>query len=833
MSRHLNRRTVLAVLLIIILGTFLPPLINVSRFRSSVADSLSRALGRTVSIAAVHPRLFPRPGLDLERLVVQDDPAFSAEPLLHSDQVTASLRIASLWRGRLEIARLTLSYPSLNLVRAPDGHWNLESLLERARQIPTAPTPERNPGPRPRFPYVEAQHGRINLKIGQEKTVYALSDADFALSLPSENIWQLRLSARPIRTDANLGDTGAIRISGSVQRGATLTDTPLDLHIALDGAQLGQLTTLVYGRDRGWRGTVKLDADLRGTPAALNIAGNASVDDFRRYDIATRGSLRLATRCTGAFSTTTQQWSNIACQSPVEGGTVIVTGTVDGVLPVRDYALSVQAKDLPAASVLALSRRMKKDLPEDLQAAGTLSGVFDLQSDTWEGAVTTQGLRFDSKLIKSPLALGHINFHLGTTSPASAKGTVPPPGVTALRMDDLALDLGGPSTAKAQAWFARDQYNISINGEARINRLLELAHAFAVPVPHATLTGLANADLHVSGSWTGFAAPVVTGNLHLRSVTAAIPGIAAPLQVATAALHLAPDAAAIYNAAVAFTGTHLSFTGSLQIPRVCPSAPCPIAFQLRADQLSTDEINALLNPRAQKRPWYAFIGGNPAQPALLSNVSAVGKLSAARVDLKSLTARRFSGDVRLDSGILTIRNLNAEVLGGTTTAELRADFTGPQPAYALNGTLQQASMASIAAITRDAWATGKTNATYRATVSGWDAAQLRASASGAVSFDWRDGTLSHLELSGLPAPLRLRRFQGELTLANGSLVFKPSKMETPAGIYVVSGTASFDRQLGLRLVRGETDGFEITGTVDKPRVTPLVLPTTQTAAMKP
>ncbi|MGZ4836725.1 MAG: hypothetical protein ACXVZZ_13870, partial [Terriglobales bacterium] len=119
------------------------------------------------------------------------------------------------------------------------------------------------------------------------------------------------------------------------------------------------------------------------------------------------------------------------------------------------------------------------------------------------------------------------------------------------------------------------------------------------------------------------------------------------------------------------------------------------------------------------------------------------------------------------------------------------------------------------------------------TVSGWDAAQLRASAAGAVSFDWRDGTLSHLELSGLPAPLKLRKFQGELTLANGSLVFKPSKMETPAGIYVVSGTASFDRQLGLRLVRGETDGFEITGTVDKPRVTPLVLPTTQTAAMKP
>ena len=193
MSRYINRRTVLGVVLILLLGTFVPPLINVSRFRLRVADALGSALGRNVSVGAVHLRLFPRPGLDIEKLVVQDDPAFSAEPLLRADEVTASLRLTSLWRGRLEIASLSLSYPSLNLVRAPNGHWNLESLLERARQIPTAPTPLRSAEARPRFPYLEAKGGRINLKIGQEKTVYALSDANFALSLPSENLWQLRL----------------------------------------------------------------------------------------------------------------------------------------------------------------------------------------------------------------------------------------------------------------------------------------------------------------------------------------------------------------------------------------------------------------------------------------------------------------------------------------------------------------------------------------------------------------------------------------------------------------------------------------------------------------
>jgi hypothetical protein len=603
------------------------------------------------------------------------------------------------------------------------------------------------------------------------------------------------------------------------------------LRVSLDGTQLGQLTTLLDGRDRGWRGGVKVSATLRGTPRVLQIAGDASVDDFRRYDISTAGSLRLAAHCSGAFSTVTRQFTNIDCRAPIGDGTVVVTGTVDGVLPVSGYALSVNAKILSAAGLLALARRMKKDLPDDLQASGVANAVFDLGAGAWEGAVSTSDLRFDSKLMKVPLQLGEVHFLLGVAR-VSDPGTPVPP-VTTLRMDDLTLDLGDASPAKAKAWFARDAYNIEIKGDARINRLLELAHALAIPAPNATITGTATADLHVSGAWSGFAAPLVTGNLHLRSVTAAIPGIAAPLQVTTAAVHLAPDAAAVYDVAATFAGTHLGFTGSVQVPRACPVRPCPIAFQLRADQLSTDELNRLLNPRAQKRPWYAFIGGNPSQPALLAHVSAVGKLSAARLEVRTLAAKRFSADLRLDSGVLTLRNLRADVLGGSTAGELRADFTGPQPAYIISGSLQQASVAAIAAITHDAWGTGKASATYRVTASGWDAAELRDSAAGSVTFDWRDGSLAHLALADSPAPLQIRHFRGELDLGGGQITFKPSRMETPAGIYVVSGTASLDRQLGLRLMRGKTEGFDITGTIEKPQVAPAVLPTTQAAAIKP
>ncbi len=836
MSRYVNRRTILAVVLLVLLGTFLPPLINVSRFRPRVAGALSRALGRPVTIGDVRLRLFPRPGLDLYQVIVQDDPAFSAEPLLNAGQVSASLRLASLWRGRLEIASLSFFYPSLNLVRARNGHWNLESLLERARQIPTAPTTKLSPESRPRFPYIEAKGGRINLKIGQEKKVYALSEADFALSLPAENRWQLRLSARPMRTNVNLSDTGAVRVSGTVERGATLADTPLDLRVALERAQLGQLTKLIYGRDRGWRGTVRLTALLRGTPAALRVTGDSSIDDFRRYDIATRGSLRLAAHCSAAFSTTTQQLTDIACQAPVASGMIDLHGSVDGVLPPRSYSFSVAVQNLPATSLMALALRMKKDLPDDLQAAGDFSADFHLQASraalAWSGKGTASGLSFRSRLMKAPLVFGKLPFTLGVPPPR-ARRLAAAPASTAFRFPGFSLDLGASSPARVQAWFAHDGYSIDLAGDLLLDRLLELAHAFGVRAPHATVTGAAKADLNVAGSWSGFAPPLVTGNLHVRSATAVLPGVAAPLQVSNAAIHLAPDAAAVYDLAGRFSGTHLGFTGSLQMPRLCPHAPCPIAFQLRADQLSIDELNRLLNPRVRKRPWYDLIGASRAGSPVLAALSAAGKLSVSHLQVKTLTASHAAADVRLQAGVLTLSNLRAQVLGGSTAGELRADFTGAAPAYTIRGALQHASVAAIAALTRDAWATGRVNAEYRITASGWDAGQLRDSAAGLATFDWRDGNLAHVVLTGAPAPVKVRQFQGEVALADGEITFKPSKMDTAAGIYVVSGTASLDRELGLRLMRGKTEAYDVTGTVEKPRVKRTSLPTTQAAAIKP
>jgi len=120
--------TILAALVLVLF--FVRP--GVDSLRSRIAGSISRALGRPVEVSSVSLRFLPQPGFDLENFVVYDDPAFSSEPILRAQEVTAALRVISLFRGRLEISRLSLTEPSLNLVRTNEGRWNFSSFVERA-----------------------------------------------------------------------------------------------------------------------------------------------------------------------------------------------------------------------------------------------------------------------------------------------------------------------------------------------------------------------------------------------------------------------------------------------------------------------------------------------------------------------------------------------------------------------------------------------------------------------------------------------------------------------------------------------------------------------------
>lgn len=811
------------------------------QLRSRVIRSISVALGRQVDIGSVTLRLLPLPSFDLENVTVHDDPAFSAEPMVRSQNVTAALRISSLLRGRLEIARLSFSEPSLNLVRTSDGHWNLEDLLERVAKSPVAPTAKRRLGTRPAFPYIEVKGARINMKLGQEKKPYALSDADFSLWQDSENTWGVRLRAQPFRSDSNLTDTGIVRIEGLWQRAQRLRNTPVQFRIEWDQAQLGQASKFFLGDDKGWRGAIAISAVLTGTPENLLVDAESSIQDFHRYDISANG-LRLRGHCRGRYRSTEQTISQLACHAPVGGGVITIGGSVGASSGSRSYDLRMSAENLPLQSLVEFARRAKKNIPEDLIATGTVEANFTLQHalgsrPVWRGEGETTSVRLHTKLANADLALHNIPFTISSGRDPEANNiarpgidSFPPLGEPHLEIGPLNLDSGRPIPTAIRGEIFRAGYDFLVQGEGEIQELFEAARIAGLPISHPAIAGPARLDLSIQGPWAGFRAPLITGRVQLHSLQASVRDLRTPLEITSVNLVLTPDEVEIQDLTAAVVDS--TWRGSVSFPRRCEQpGTCPVKFDLRANEISLAEVNRLLNPGLRKRPWYGLFS-SAASGSYLATLYAEGKLSTRHLLFHHLTADRVSAEVELQRGKLRLSNLRGEVLGGKHAGEWKADFTKRPPLYSGSGTLNGIMLEQLGENMHDGWIAGTATATYAATASGWTAEDLFSSGSGSVQAQVFDGLLPHLRLAGESDPIHINHFAGRLFFQDGQFQLEQAKLQTSASTYQVSGTASLDRVLDLRIMRDATSGFRVTGTLEQPHVVVTTTPATE-AALKP
>ena len=541
--RSSRGKVVTGVVLVLALFLVRP---GVQRLRARIVTSISLALGRPVDVGSVSLRLLPQPGFELENFVVHEDPEFGAEPVLQSSEVVANLRVSSLLRGRLEISRLGFTEPSINLVRNSEGRWNLEKLIERAAKTPVAPTARTRGEARPAFPYIEADHSRINFKLGQEKKPYSLTEATFALWQESENTWGVRLKAQPMRTDFNLSDTGVLEVDGSWGRSENLHETPVQFAAQWDGGQLGQVTKLALGQDKGWRGTVRLAAKFTGKPSDLTVNTEGSIEDFRRYDISGDQFVRLAAQCSGHYSTTDHLLSGLDCHAPVGDGSVALSGSVAPLPGAHAYDLTMIARNLPLQHLVDFVRKIKKNIPPDIAAAGSLGATVTLRGaaapgmlPVWQGSGTVLALNVRSPVANSRVAVEKIPFTVSSNGDGERRNyeSMSEPRVS---VGPFSIALGRPSNANVRGQFSRSGYHFQVQGDSEVQRLLEVARTLGVPAPQPAADGEARINLYIDGNWTGFAAASVTGTAQLHSVRARVRGLNQPIEIASANIELTP-----------------------------------------------------------------------------------------------------------------------------------------------------------------------------------------------------------------------------------------------------------------------------------------------------
>ncbi len=519
----------LAVVVLLVLALVVPPLISVNHYKGQITHLMAQSLGRPVRLSSVEVRLLPWPGFVLYDLSVAEDPAYGAEPVLHASKVTASLRLLALWRGRLEIDKISVDDASLNLVRAGAGQWNLDPIFRTAAAqtgVAIGGTGASGDAAR-RLPSLEATNSRINFKNGAEKLPFSLINADLSFWQANPGEWRIRLRGQPARTDISLyqEETGVVRMEASVRSAPALREMPVHLDLDWRDARLGQLSRLVAGSDPGWRGDLAGDLHIDGTADAAQISMRLRATGVHRAEFAPAAPLDFDANCNLLYHYTRRSIENLACDSPLGDGRMHLSGEKLGLNTPAQF--TVELDRIPVAAGLDVLRTLRSGLDPDLEASGTVSGkiAYDANSSsaappakpankpTSGSAKVKHGLKAAAEPagpVSGSLTIADFALKGGGLSrPVQAPkitlqpSAAPRASATALT-GTVTIPAGGDTPLVFNLRISLAGYQVGVRGEAAIARVRELAHAAGIPRSEA-LASLAGdpltVDLTAAGPW--------------------------------------------------------------------------------------------------------------------------------------------------------------------------------------------------------------------------------------------------------------------------------------------------------------------------------------------
>jgi len=831
----------LAAMAVLLALVVVPPLVSVSRYKSRITQLMSESLGRPVRLSSVELRLFPVPGFVLTDLTVEEDPAYGAEPILHANTVTASIRLLSLWRGRMEIGTISVDEASLNVVRTTQGAWNLDPLFRTAAAKAQPAQGETDSGIKQRampLPYLEATNSRINFKHGAEKLPFSLVATDLSFWQEQPGDWRIRLRGQPARTDLSLdlADTGLVRLEARMQRAPELRQMPLHVDLEWQEAQLGQLARLVIGSDPGWRGDLTGELHLDGTPDAAQIQTRLRATGVHRAEFAPAAPMDFDANCGFLYHFSTRTAENLACDSPLGDGRIHVAGDLPG--SGKPPRFSVGLDRIPVAAGLDALRTVRSDFGPGLEAAGTISGKISYDAAVaatpagakpahatrgsgtraakarppapgpLTGSFTVEGFRLSGDGLSTPIQASRVV--LAPTLPQSqwsgeAAVTVPHVALEAT----LTVPAGGVTPLAVSVRLAHHGYQLTVRGLTSVARAKELAHVAGMADARAmdSLAGDSiTVDLTAGGPWlpvdsaafsenaaAGAAAEpmpladTLSGTVTLRNANWKADYLANHVEITQATLHL--GLGELRWDPVVFSYGPVRGTASLAVSNHCEATePCVPRFNVQFGDLDASQLQAaILGARepgtllstllARLRP--ADSTAAPAWPPLEGTVKA-DSLILGPVTLTGATAA-----LRILPSGAEITDLDADLLGGHVHGggTLTVATGQGKPAYTLDGQFEKLSPAAVGKLLGLSWSGRTLDGEGKIELSGFTDKDLAASVKGTLHFDCRHGGISPQKETPLttvavpPALARFDRWTADAEIANGTVTLKQNEIE--------------------------------------------------------
>jgi AsmA protein len=536
------------VALVLLVAVCLPLFLNADSFRTKIESTLTKSLGRKVSIGKLELSVWSG-GLIATNASVADDPAFSTQPFIQADSVKIGVEILPLILSKqLHIRGFSLVSPKVQLLRAANGTWNYSTI---GKSAPTAQDAEtKQTFPDLTVGHVTVENGRFT--VGTQPAAGAPAAA------PARVYDQVNLEVKdfgfrnsfPFTVSAHLPGDGTVNLSGTAgpinQQDASATPFSGNLELkhidplaagfvdASDGVT-GLVNDMVL--DASWNGqqmhVTKLEVDSPNltvvrsnapkppTPAGANPEGttmleNLSVDSAQIKN----GSVTLKTTGQPGAAVYQQLNAQISNVTPKTSSPFTVSGQLPG-----GGSMSANGKVGPfnqannAATPLDAQVTLKHVelgssglLPPDAGIGGTADLQAQVQSNgqTLNATGTTQiaGIKLakDGQPSAKPV---QVQFAIAQNEQAMT-GEVQKATFTVGRAvinTSGTYQSSGPTTA----------INLKVNGDGvPIDEIVAFLPALGVRLPQGSQLkgGTLTTALTVSGS---SANPVISGPVRLNN----------------------------------------------------------------------------------------------------------------------------------------------------------------------------------------------------------------------------------------------------------------------------------------------------------------------------
>ncbi len=202
----------IAILVLILVLFVLPFLIPVNKFRPTLEQKASEALGRKVQVGNLSLSILGG-SLGIDDLSVSDDPKFSASPFLTAKRVKVGVELMPLiFSQQVNVTEVTIINPQVVMLKDPSGRWNFSSM--GGSSTPTGKKPDAgggsNTAPPVSIKELSLEDGQITLgnTNSQKRSVYTKVNLKATEVATGTNF--------PVIFSMNLPGGGEMKIDGKV-----------------------------------------------------------------------------------------------------------------------------------------------------------------------------------------------------------------------------------------------------------------------------------------------------------------------------------------------------------------------------------------------------------------------------------------------------------------------------------------------------------------------------------------------------------------------------------------------------------------------------------------